>query len=190
MVDSTNKLEIRIQDTLIRDIKHHRSWFTGLGIVFLILGVAAIIFPWVAALSVDIIVGLLLLVAGIAQMLQSFSIPRWRGFLPSIGLSAIAIIAGALMVFFPRAGVMTLTTLVMLFFFLSGGLKTFFALQVRPAIGWGWILFSGLMSLALGCFILLLFTQALPWVLGVLLGVDFIVTGVWMLALAARAKKI
>lgn len=190
MKQSASELEVRVHDTLIRDIKHHRAWFTALGITFLLLGMAAIVFPWVATLSIDLAVGALMLVAGIAQLLHSFSVPRWRGTVLSICLSGFAIIAGTLMVFFPLAGIITLTILVMLFFLLSGIFKTIFAFQVRPAIGWGWILVSGLMSVGLGLLILIKFNEALPWVLGVLLGIDFIVTSVWMLALATSAKKI
>jgi|26BtaG_2_1085354.scaffolds.fasta_scaffold04098_4 uncharacterized membrane protein HdeD (DUF308 family) len=82
MKQSTSELEVRVHDTLIRDIKHHRAWFTALGVTFLLLGMAAIVFPWVATLSIELTVGVLMLVAGIAQMLHSFSVPRWRAHSP------------------------------------------------------------------------------------------------------------
>jgi len=185
----TKRYEVSVKTNLINDIKHHTHWFTGLGIVFLVLGFAAIAFPFVATLSMEILVGVLFVVAGIAQAVQSFSIPRWSGFFFSLGLSALALIAGLMMLFYPLAGVITLTGLVAAFFLLAGALRTAFALQIKPAIGWGLLLTGGLLSLALGLLILLQLPEAYPWILGLLLGIDFIFTGVWMITLASQARR-
>ncbi|MDX1635748.1 MAG: DUF308 domain-containing protein [Marinobacter sp.] len=186
----TTRYEIHIEDRLVRDIREHRGWFTGLGLLFLVLGVAAIAFPWVAALSLELAIGALLLIGGIAQMVQTLRGPRWSGYGMSLTLAGVALIAGLLMLVFPVAGVFTLATVVMLFLLIGGTLKTAFALLVRPAVGWGWILTSGLLSLALGLLILAQFTATVPWVLGLLLGVDFIFTGIWMLMLASHAGRL
>jgi len=184
----TEHYEVRVENKLINDIGHHTRWFTGLGAVFLVLGVAAMAFPFVAALSLEIATGFLFIIAGVAQAVHSFSIPRWAGFFLSLGLSALALVVGILMLFYPLAGVVTLTTLVAAFFVVTGTLKTAFALQARPAIGWGLLFTGGLLSLALGLLILFQLSEVYPWVLGLLIGVDFIFTGIWMMALASRAK--
>lgn len=186
----TRRYEVSVHTNLINDIKHHTRWFTGLGVVFLVLGIAAIAFPFVATMSLEIAIGILFVIAGVAQAVQSFSIPRWAGFFLSLGLSALALIVGLLMLFYPLAGVITLTTLVAAFFFVTGILKTAFAFQVKPALGWGWLLIGGLLSLALGLLVLLQLSEAYPWFLGLLLGIDFIFTGIWMIALASRAKRL
>ncbi|WP_166251344.1 HdeD family acid-resistance protein [Marinobacter salicampi] len=186
----TRRYEVKVESNLINDIRQHTRWFAGLGIVFLVLGVAAIAFPWVATLSLEIAIGLLLVIAGVAQAVQSFSIPRWQGFVPSLGLAVLALIVGALMLFYPLAGVFTLTLLVGVFLLVTGIVKMAFALQSKPAIGWGWILTSGVLSLILGLLILFQLTETYPWVLGLLLGIDFIFTGVWMLALATKARQL
>ncbi len=181
--------QLKVESHLTENIQHHTGWFTGLGIVFLLLGVAAIAFPWIATLSLEIAIGLLFIIAGVAQGVQSFSIPRWRGFLLSVALSALALILGVLMVFFPMAGAVTLTAFVAAFLLVGGVMKTAFAVQVKPAIGWGWFLASGLLSLLLGLLILLQLEETFPWVLGLLLGIDFLFTGIWMLVLATKARQ-
>lgn len=182
--------EIRIEHNLVEDIKNHRGWFTFLGGLFMVLGVLAIAFPWIATLSLELVMGTLFVIAGVAQAVQSFTIPRWKGFAMSLFLATLAFIAGLLMWFYPLAGAMTLATLVMLYFFLAGIVKTSFALWVRPAVGWGWILTSGLLSLGLGVITLIQLVNFLPWILGLLLGIDFIFSGFWMLMLAAKAKQL
>ncbi|NMT65126.1 HdeD family acid-resistance protein [Marinobacter orientalis] len=186
----TRHYEVSVESNLINDIKHHTRWFKGLGIVFLVLGIAAIAFPFVATLSLEIAIGILFVIAGVAQAVQSFSVPRWGGFFLSLGLAALALIIGLLMLFYPLAGVITLTGLVAAFFLIAGTFKTAFALQVKPAIGWGLLLTGGLLSLALGLLILFQLAEAYPWILGLLLGIDFIFTGIWMIALASRAKRL
>lgn len=190
MGKSGMEFESGIERALIRDIRHHRAWFAGFGVLFLVLGVTAVAFPWLAAVSLDLFIGTLVLVAGVAQILHCIAAPRWRGTGLSIGLASLAIIAGLLMLFFPVAGVVTLTMFLAFFFLLSGMIKTVFAVQLRPAIGWSWIFTSGIVSLLLGLFILISLNEAFPWVLGLLLGIDFIATGVWMFALAAGAKEV
>lgn len=186
----TRHCEVSVESNLLNDIRNHTRWFTGLGIVFLVLGIAAIAFPFIAALSLEIAIGILFVVAGVAQAVHSFSVPRWPGFFPSLGLSALALIVGLLMLFYPLAGVITLTTLVAAFFVVTGTFKTAFALQLKPAIGWGLLLIGGLLSLALGLLILFWLSEAYTWVLGLLVGVDFIFTGIWMIALASSAKRL
>ena len=186
----TRRYEVKVESRLINEIRHHTRWFTGFGVVFLVLGLIAIAFPWVATLSLEIAIGALLVIAGIAQAVQSFSGPRWGGFLLSLGLAVLALIVGLLMLFYPLAGILTLTTLVAAYFLVTGILKTLFAFQMKPAIGWGWILVGGLLSLALGLLILFQLTEAYPWILGLLLGIDFIFTGIWMLVLASRARQL
>lgn len=186
----TTRYEIHIEDRLVRDIIEHRRWFTGLGILFLVLGIAAIAFPWIAALSLELAIGALLIIAGAAQLVQTLSGPRWSGYGMSLGLGAVALIGGLLMLVFPVAGTITLATLVMLFLLIGGAIKTSFALLVRPAIGWGWIMISGILSLLLGLLLLVQLASTVPWMLGLLLGVDFIFTGLWMLILSSRAARL
>lgn len=190
MVTYSTRHEVRIDNSLLYEIKNHRGWFIGLGIIFLALGVLAIAFPWVATLSLELAIGIIFVIAGIAIGVQSFFIRRWKGLAMNLGLAVLALITGLLMLFFPLAGVFTLTTLVMLYFLLTGATKTWFAVRVRPANGWGWILTSGLLSLALGVLILFQMAAFLPWILGLLLGVDFIFGGFWMLVLAAKARHL
>lgn len=185
----TDPSHIHLEHGLIRDVQLKSNWFTGLAIVFMALGVLAIIFPWVAAISFELVIGALFLVAGIAQAIHAVSIRRWKGFGMNLALAIVALLTGGLMLFYPIAGVITLTTMVVVFFLLSGSIKTAFALRVRPAHGWGWILTSGLLSLVLGVLILIQLAAAMPWILGLLLGLDFLFSGFWILMLAIKARQ-
>jgi uncharacterized membrane protein HdeD (DUF308 family) len=190
MVTQPDQALIDMQHSLVSDIRHKSSWFLALGSLFLVLGVLAIVFPWVATLSFELVVGALFLIAGVAQTAHAFSIGRWKGFGMNLALGLLALIAGVLMLFFPVAGAVTLTTMVAVFLLVTGSIKTGFAFNARPAIGWGWILTSGLLSLALGVLILIQVAASMPWILGLLLGVDFLFSGFWILMLAIKSKQL
>ena len=49
------------------------GWFLALGIVWIMLGTTAIIAPYIATLTIELLVGSLFLVGGIAQLVQAFT---------------------------------------------------------------------------------------------------------------------
>jgi uncharacterized membrane protein HdeD (DUF308 family) len=185
-----NEYEIQVQNRLIVGIKENSQWFVGLGILCVVLGIAAIAFPWIAALSLSMAIGIMLIVIGVTQVFQAFAVPRWRGFGPSLLLASLALVVGGLMVFYPPAGTVTLATLVMFYLLVAGAIKVSFGWRARPALGWGWILTSGLLSLALGLLLLLQVIVTMPWVLGLLIGIDLIFSGIWLLVLNYAAKRL
>ncbi|RJX32731.1 MAG: HdeD family acid-resistance protein [Desulfarculus sp.] len=158
-----------------------------LGIVFLILGSAAIVAPWAAALAVNVLVGWLLLISGVVQILHSFQAHRW-GLIWNLLGSAVYIVAGVLLLTQPLTGVITLTLLLAAFFIVEGVYKLVLAFKVKPSRAWGWLFFSGLLALLLGLLIWARWPGDAPWVLGLLLGIDLIFGG-WSLIMVSMAAR-
>jgi uncharacterized membrane protein HdeD (DUF308 family) len=91
---------------------------------------------------------------------------------------------------YPLRGVLTLTLVLATFFLAEGAAKIMMAVQLRSTPKWGWLLVSGLLALLLGVLIWVEFPSTAAWVLGVLLGIDLLFSGVVlvMLALAYRSQ--
>jgi uncharacterized membrane protein HdeD (DUF308 family) len=159
------------------------------GIVLAFLGLFALIFPFAMAVSFEILLGALLTVAGIVQGFRGLSHWKERRSLPLLIGAAIALVAGILLLAFPLTGVLTLTLLLMLFFFLDGIAKIISSLQFRPLKGSGWLLFSGLVSLALAILIFTGLPTTAVWVLGIYLGVYFLFVGVSLITLSFYLKN-
>ena len=168
------------------------GWLLAFGILMIVLGVFAIGAPAVATIAVQIMLGWILVIGGVAEAIHAFMAQGWRGFLLEL-LSAILYLGvGILLLVNPVAGALALTVVLAVFLIVEGIFKVIMALRVRDHRGWGWLLASGLLSLLLGILIWNEWPVAGLWVIGLLVGIQLLFTG-WslvMLALAARAHRL
>lgn len=172
--------------TAMRDeIAHHRGWFVFLGVLLIIAGVAAILFPPAGSLAVEVWVGAIFVLAGIAQLAHAFAVRRWSGVAWSVLLGLLYLGAGVILLAYPIAGVVTLTVFLAAVLLIDGLFRTIMAIGIRPRRRWGWLLASGIASIVLAVLIWLQLPSSASWVLGVLLGVNLIFSGASFLGLAA-----
>jgi uncharacterized membrane protein HdeD (DUF308 family) len=172
-------------------IRIELKWKTLLfeGIALTLLGVLALLNPFVMSLGLDLLLGFLLVAAGLIQGYRALkNIKNWDSVPVLIGAS-FALIAGILLLAYPLTGVLTLALLLTIFFFVDGISKIITSFQYRSFQGWGWILFSGIISV----FLALLIYAGLPisaaWIIGVYLGIYFLILGFSMIMLSFYVKK-
>lgn len=160
------------------------------GIVLTILGVFALANPFVMSLSIEILLGSLLTAAGLVQGFRALKHIRDRGSVPALIGAAFALIAGILLLAYPLTGVITLALILTAYFFVDGFSKIFASFQFRPFQGWGWIFFSGLISVLLGVLIFTGLPTTAVWVIGVYLGVYFVILGISLITLSFYIKRV
>ena len=148
-----------------------------LGVVLAILGALALIAPWGAATAVDIACGVALATAGIAQIMLSATAFDWRGFWLSLVCGAISLMAGTAMLFIPRAGIEAIVVFVGLALLFEAAAKLAATWTLRDAFPWGWLLFDGLLTAALGSILLTARPEDAGTLLGVLIGVNLLSSG-------------
>jgi uncharacterized membrane protein HdeD (DUF308 family) len=165
-------------------------WFKVIGIAMLIMGIMAVILPHVATLAVGILVGLVLLLAGIIYLAYALELRKWRNITGEVFLSALFLLAGILFLTHPFSGSLALTILLAFFFLIHGGFKIPFALAWRYRPGWGWILTSGIISVMLGIIVMIGLPGTALWTIGLILGIDLIFTGVTLLTLGSKLKRV
>jgi len=131
-------------------------------------------------------VGVVLVVGGVGQLV--FAMKTGKSILAFI-LGLLTLVIGAHMVTHPGAALASLTIFLAAYLVVSGIFEVFMASQVRPAKGWVWMLFSGIISLMLGMMIWNQFPLSGAWAVGIILGVRLFFSG-WtliMFGLAARS---
>ncbi|UCD68583.1 MAG: HdeD family acid-resistance protein [Betaproteobacteria bacterium] len=161
-----------------------------MGVIVLITGILAIGSPFIAGVSVALAVGILLIVGGVGQVI--FAIPT---FAVSVGTGLVSTIIGVLSVLIggymlsnPGIALVTLTLFLAGYFIVSGILEAVLSFQAKPASGWGWSLFSGIVSVLLGIMIWNEFPMSGAWAVGILVGIRLIFGG-WTLIMFGSAAR-
>lgn len=171
------------------DISDNWGWYLLLGCTSCVAGVLAIAFPLVASIAIKILIGWLLLLVGISQILQAFSTQKWRTAVLDFLLGLLLLIAGGILAIYPLTGLIALTLFLAILFVVQGVLQIALSLQLRPVAGWGWVLFSGIVAVAIGILLGLELPSSAGWALGLLAGINMIVSGTGYIALALTAKR-
>ena len=171
-------------------IARSRKWMITIGIILIIAGIAAISFPMISSYGVEVIVGMMLLLAGFVQGVEGFSFPKWQGKVLMFISSALWVFAGLYLLTHPLEGLFALTIIVAFAFLAEGVLKTIFAFQLRPVLGWGWALFDGIIALVLGVMLMTQLPFSALWALGTLVGINILLSGFSLVMIAMAVGKV
>jgi len=165
-------------------------WISISGFASILLGLLAIAFPMASSIGIGVVLGAVLLLAGIAEAARGVAGRAHRGTdFWAVLFAVLAIAAGLLLLFNPLQGALTLTIVLAAFLLAGGAVKAVAALNIRRRKGWGWLLASGGMSLVLGGLLLAGLPSTGYWALGVLIGIDLIVLGASQIALASGLRN-
>jgi uncharacterized membrane protein HdeD (DUF308 family) len=173
-------------------LQHHWGLFLTEGILLVILGMVAIALPALASLAATAFLGWLLLLSGLVGLISTVRARRAPGFAWSLVSAILAIAAGAVLLWLPLQGTLSLTAVLIAFLFVEGLVSIFYALEHRKALTgrWAWMLASGAVDLALALIIFAGLPGTALWALGLLVGINMLFGGwalVWM-ALHARSR--
>lgn len=167
------------------------GWFLALGIVLILVGIAAICFPLVSTIAAKFFLGWLFLIGGVFLIIHAFSAQGWGGFLWSLLIGVLYLIAGGYLAFFPLTGLLTLAILLAILFVAEGIMEIIMAFRVHPSDGRIWLLLSGIAALVVGVLIFLGLPSSAGWALGLLVGINLLFSG-WsyvFLAMSGRRAK-
>lgn len=157
------------------------GWILALGIVYLVTGLIALGSVVMATAASVLVVGIMMVISGIFEVINAFQIKTWGKFLLWLLLGVLYIIAGFVTFENPLLAAVFLTLLLGVSLVVSGIMRIFLGFGMRQAMPWGWVVFSGVITLLLGLIILAHWPVSSLYVLGLLLGIDLIFAGIgWM----------
>jgi uncharacterized membrane protein HdeD (DUF308 family) len=182
--------EIAGTERLEREFRHLKSdwcWLFMYGILLTVCGTVGMIMPALMTLGTMLVLGIALMVSGVATIILSFWAGKWSGLLVHLLVGILYLMAGFVIFDTPVASTLAATMLIAAFFIVVGAYRMLAAMIVRfPQ--WGWALLNGVVTFILGMIIYRHFPSSAVWVLGILVGVELLFNGwTWiMLALAVR----
>src|ERR1700712_3223398 len=141
---------------LNKSLHLHRKAFFVEGVVLLLLGVAAIIVPPIAGLSITLLLGWLFLIGGVAGLVATFGARHAPGFMWSLLSAVIALLVGGVLIWNPLLGLVTLTYVLIAYFVIDGVFSIVGGIEHRreQSSRWQWMVFSGIVDLVIAAMII------------------------------------
>lgn len=161
-----------------------------IGWILVIAGFVALASPLVAGMSVAMVIGVLLIAGGISQLLFVFQAGSFGDGLMLVILGVLSLVAGVYVVNQPGAALGALTLFLAAYFVVTGIVEIIAAFGDKPTEGWGWMLFSGIVSLLLGVMIWRQFPLSGVWAVGVLVGVRMLMSGMTFITIGGAAGRV
>lgn len=163
------------------------KWFVGLGFALAVLGVVALGHVLGTTLVTTLVVGGVLMVAGVVQFVGVFTHPGGLGQKVLFALLAILyVVVGFNMLTEPLRGVITLTYIVGFYLLTSGVLRIFGAFAGSGSKGLA--IFTGFIDLLLG-FWLITGVPVSGLALGFFVGLELVIAGITWMILGWQARK-
>ena len=189
---SADKIDLRHPEAAIRNSLHaHWKFFLIEGIVLVILGMIAICVPLLATVTVEILIGWLILLSGVLGLVMTFQTRGSPGFGWSLLSAIVGILVGILLLIWPLSGVLSLTLMLTVFLVLEGIVSIMYALAHRreKSSRWQMMLISGVVDLILAGLILAGLPGTAAWAIGLIVGINLLFGGVALAAIALQARS-
>jgi len=177
-----------LRDAMRETIKRYSLWYLIQGVLLVVAGFLALIYPFIASVAVVFLLAWVLIISGVLQgigLIGASNVPHyWLQLISAV----LAILIGVLLLRDPDSGLLLMTVLLIVYFMVEGIAKVIFALTIRPFPNWGWVLASG----CVGIFLALILWANMPlsadWVLGLMLGLLLIAEGAALTVLAWHVR--
>lgn len=165
------------------------GWIAALGAIYLVAGVIALGSVVTATVVSVFVVGIMMIVAGVGEVIGAFQIKSWGRFLLWALIGVLYIVAGFVTFQNPLLAAALLTFILGIALVVSGVVRIGVAFSVRKEQSWVWVAISGAVTVLLGLMILARWPVSSIYVLGVFLGVDLILAGVGWIGLGIGLRR-
>jgi len=173
---------------LFGELSRNWKWLLVVGILCLVLGFIGLGMTFLLTVVSVLYFGVLILVAGVAELIQAFRASGWKSKLAETLIALLYILAGLMIITRPLLASVLLTGTLAVVLLLIGILRCVMAIQHRAMQGWAWTLVGGVVTVLLGLMILARWPGSSLWVIGLFLAIELIMQG-WSLTLIAVAAR-
>jgi uncharacterized membrane protein HdeD (DUF308 family) len=165
------------------------GWIIALGVVYLIAGFIALGSVAMATVASVLVVGVMMIIAGVAEVFSAFQIKSWGKFLLWALLGVLYIFAGFVTFENPLLAAVLLTLILGASLVASGIMRIFLGFSMKRETPWIWVVLSGVITLLLGVLILARWPVSSLYILGLFLGIDLIMAGAGWIGLGFGLRR-
>lgn len=172
------------------DVRRATTWSIALSVLMIAAGLLAVSAPMVAGVAVTAIVAWLLVFSGALHIVFAWQAGRAGAVVWEILLGIVYGAIGLFMLSSPVAGLESLTLAIALYLSIEGVLEFVLAFQLRPLQGSGWLVADGAITLFLAVLIGSSWPSSAAWVVGTLVGISMLFSGVTRLMLSVAVRRV
>jgi uncharacterized membrane protein HdeD (DUF308 family) len=176
--------------SLTAGVHRATTWSIVLSVLLLAAGVIAIASPMIAGVAITVVVGWMLIFSGVLHLAYAWGAGRPGAVVWQILLGLVYGFIGFYVLANPVAGLASLTFAIAIYLFAEGVLEFMLSFQLRPAPGSGWLLADGVITLILAVMIWSTWPSSAAWVVGTLVGISMLFSGVTRLMLSLSARRV
>ena len=165
------------------------GWYLALGVALILLGAYCIYAETAATLASVLVIGAVILLSGVVQIVAAFMARGAGHIILLLLIGALDIVVGWMLLQHPGFGALILTLFLAVLFVFSGIYRIFAALWLQFPY-YGWVVFSGIVSVALGILLWMQWPVSAFWFIGLAVGINLIFAGVTWSSLALKLKQL
>jgi uncharacterized membrane protein HdeD (DUF308 family) len=177
-------------ETTLGSVRKASGWSMVWGILMFICGILAIAVPLASSVGIVIVLAWLILFAAAFHLVFAFQSHSVGGFLWKLLLAIVYGVAGFYMLTHRLLGVVSLTLLLAIFLVIEGIVEIVLYFNIHGAANAGWVLFDGIVTLILGFLIWRRWPSSSVWVIGTLVGISLIFSGISRFMLSSAVRRV
>src|SRR5262249_2850350 len=190
MTISSDILQNLRTGTDVAPLRAKWGWIVALGAVYVVSGFVALGSVAMATVASVLVVGVMMIIAGAAELINAFQIKSWGKFLIWALLGVLYIVAGFVTFENPLFAAVLLTLVLGASLVASGVVRIFLAFNMKREMPWIWVALSGVITLLLGLLILARWPINSVYILGLFLGIDLIMAGAGWIGLGLGLHRV
>jgi uncharacterized membrane protein HdeD (DUF308 family) len=189
MTSSSDTLQDYRAASDIAPLRAKWGWVVALGVVYVIVGFVALGSVVLATVASVLVVGVMMIIAGVAEVINAFQLKTWGKFLLWAILGLLYIVAGFVAFENPVLAAVLLTLMLGASLVASGVMRLLLAFSMKRETPWVWVAISGVITLLLGLLILARWPINSVYILGLFLGIDLIIAGAGWIGIGAGLRR-
>jgi uncharacterized membrane protein HdeD (DUF308 family) len=189
MTSTTHALQNSQAASGMAPLRAKWGWIVALGAVYVIAGFFALGSIVTATVASVLVVGVAMIVAGVAEVISAFQIKSWGKFLIWALLGVLYIVAGFVTFENPLLAAVLLTLVLGASLVASGIMRIILAFGMKRETPWIWVALSGVITLLLGLLIIARWPINSVYILGLFLGIDLIMAGAGWIGIGLGLRR-
>jgi uncharacterized membrane protein HdeD (DUF308 family) len=176
-------------DSGVEALRTKWSWIVALGVVYTLAALIALYSVTATTVSTVLVVGIMMMVAGVAEVINACQLRSWGKFFLWIALGVLYIIAGFVTFENPVLTAALLTFALGVSLVISGIMRLILGFGMRVGTPWPLVFLSGVITLILGLVVLAHWPISSIYSLGFLLSVDLLCAGLGWIGVGLSLRR-